>query len=104
MIFEITVTAGVLSLATLMATLSSSLKTGLTKRPYESRLQPMTNQEVNRELAQTFGNREAAGDPEEAETTPYTSRAQLTSMLDDALQGFDDTDLDLDVVVQDEFV
>ncbi len=99
MIFEITVTAGVLGAAALLAALHSSLKTGLTVRPYEPRLQPMTNSAVNSELLQAFGARECAGDSDEAETTPYTSEADRKRMVELALA---DTLLVIDVTVVDD--
>ncbi len=76
----------------------------LTPSGQARRVETMTSIDtVNQELHLAFGDREAAGDPDEADTEPYTSEAQRAQMVAEAL-AYADTELDIDVVVQDEFV
>lgn len=60
---------------------------------------------VNNELFVAFGHREGAGDPDEADTTPYTSEAERKALVASAM-AYADTELDVHVEYEtgDEFV
>jgi hypothetical protein len=81
---------GAIGYAALMGTMKQAVVRGLTPTPGQVKLGPMNTEVINVELHQVFGPRNLAGDPEEENTTPWTDPKKA--------------ELDIDVLVSDEFV